>query len=324
MKKTLLVVHLVFCFLWSNAQQEAQYTQFMVNPFLYNPALSGCEDFFDLKTAYRTQWTGLEGAPRTFYLSVHSPISSHHMERAKKDHDDRRHSIGGLMSSDKAGDLIFNNAYLSYSYTITLSKGVFWGFNNHKRGVELALGTSAGVKQYRLDLTRIAENTQVESILLGNNKFLPDASLGAWLYFGDYTYVGLSAQQLLRNKLNTSNFSRLNQHYNLVAGTEFFVGDGLKILPSAMLKKVKGSPMSLDINARIDYQDTYFGGLSWRVKDAISVMIGTLLMDKYEIAYSYDFTYSKLKSYSGASHELILGFRINPSMSTRNAEDNWR
>jgi type IX secretion system PorP/SprF family membrane protein len=327
MKKILFSFILLSVLSLVKAQQEAQYTQYMVNPFLYNPALSGCEDFLDIKTGFRTQWTGIEGAPRTMYLSAHGPLSQHHAQRLRGDKDSRRHSVGGLIGSDKAGDIYFNSAYASYSYTMTLSKGHFFGFNNHKRGIELALGTSAGVKQYRLDLDRINNSGIVESVILDPNnlnKILPDFSLGSWLYMGDYIYLGLSAQQLLRNRLSESKESRLFQHYNLVGGTEFRVGEEIKILPSAMVKKVAGAPITLDLNCRLDYQDKYFGGMSLRAGDAISVLLGMLLKDQYEIAYSYDFTVSKLSNYNSGTHELMLGIRFYPHLSVRNAEDAWR
>jgi type IX secretion system PorP/SprF family membrane protein len=323
MKKLLIIFVSILSLGLANAQQEAQYTQFMVNPFLYNPALSGCEDFFDIKAGYRNQWTGIEGSPRTFYLSAHSPLNKHYSHHARGDKSDRRHSVGGLVGSDKAGDLMFNLSYLSYSYTITLSKGTYFGFNNHRRGVELALGTSVGLKQYRMDLSRIASNATVENVLLENNKTLPDASLGAWLYLGDYTFVGLSGQQLFRNRLTSSAESRLFWHYNCVAGSEYMISEDLKILPSIMIKKVAGAPLSLDINTRIDYDEKYFGGVSVRFGDAVNVLLGTLINDRYEIAYSYDYTTSALRSFSRGSHEIILGLRLYPSLDVRNAEDNW-
>ena len=308
------------------AQQEAQYTQYMVNPFLYNPALSGCEDFTDIKTGYRNQWTGIDGAPRTFYVSGHGPIGQRNLQHSRRDKDDQRHSVGGVIGSDRAGDIRFNSAYASYSYTITLSKGKFFGYQNHRRGVELALGSSFGVKQYQLDLERIQNSTTIENVLLNsemNNKLLPDFSLGSWLYLGDFTYLGLSAQQLLRNRLTDSKDSRLFHHYNFVAGTEFMVAHELKILPSIMLKKVIGAPLSLDVNCRVDYQDKYFGGVSIRRTDAIGLLIGTLIQDRYEVAYSYDITTSGLKVNSRGSHEIILGLRFYQDVRVRNAEDSW-
>lgn len=299
-------------------QQEAQYTHFMVNPYLYNPALSGAEDYWDIKGGYRNQWTGIEGAPTTFYLGAHGPVSKHHIDHAKGDKDGRRHSLGGLVASDKAGDIRFNLAYVSYSYTVTLAKGVFFGVNNHKRGIELSLGTFLGAKQYQLSLTGVDDLASLDiPIDLENiNKIIPDGSIGAWLHFGDYTYAGLSIQQLFRNQVASS--SRLSQHYNFVAGSEFLIADELKVLPSVLIKKVIGAPFSYDLNTRFDYQEAYYLGASYRSGDALSFLAGLVIQDKYEIAYSYDFLLSNLRTSSLGGHEIILGLRLHPRLNYRN------
>lgn len=303
--------------LWG--QQEAQYTQFMANPYVYNPALSGAEDYWSIKGGYRNQWTGIPGAPRTYYLGFHGPISKRHINHARGDKEHQRHSLGGLIVSDKAGDISYNLAYASYSYTMTLAKGKFLGVNNHKRGIELAIGTFVGAKQYGLDLTNINDNTDVSTIDLENmNKIMPDASLGAWLYFGNDTYAGLSVQQLFRNKLVQD--SRLVQHYNIVFGTAFFLDQDVRLLPSFMAKKVMSAPISFDFNCKLEVNETYFVGASYRTQDALSFLVGYLFQEKYEIAYSYDFLLSTLRKHSMGGHEITLGLRIHPRLSYRNPQ----
>ena len=56
------------------AQQKPQYTQYILNNYILNPALSGIENYTDVKMSVRDQWVGLNGAPKTMYLSVHKPI----------------------------------------------------------------------------------------------------------------------------------------------------------------------------------------------------------------------------------------------------------
>src|SRR5687767_3375275 len=57
-----------------SAQQKPYYTQYILNNYILNPAISGIENYTDLKLSYRNQWTGIDGSPVTTYLSVHSPI----------------------------------------------------------------------------------------------------------------------------------------------------------------------------------------------------------------------------------------------------------
>jgi type IX secretion system PorP/SprF family membrane protein len=75
MKKTLLVLILFSSFAEVvTAQQKPQYTQYIFNYLLINPAVTGIENYTDLKAGYRSQWTGLQGAPVTSYLTVDFPI----------------------------------------------------------------------------------------------------------------------------------------------------------------------------------------------------------------------------------------------------------
>src|SRR5215212_9030511 len=56
------------------AQQKPQYTQYILNNYIINPALTGIENYTDLKISARDQWVGLNGAPRTMYLTIHTAL----------------------------------------------------------------------------------------------------------------------------------------------------------------------------------------------------------------------------------------------------------
>ena len=56
------------------AQQRPHYTQYILNNYILNPALSGIENYTDVKLSARDQWVGLNGAPQTFYFTIQGPI----------------------------------------------------------------------------------------------------------------------------------------------------------------------------------------------------------------------------------------------------------
>src|SRR5580658_10838332 len=58
------------------AQQKPQYTQYVFNNLLLNPAVTGIENYTDVKAGYRSQWTGLQGAPVTTYFTINTPIGN--------------------------------------------------------------------------------------------------------------------------------------------------------------------------------------------------------------------------------------------------------
>lgn len=59
-----------------SGQQDSQYTQYMYNPTIVNPAYAGSRDVMSIFGLYRAQWVGLEGAPKTGTLSMHTPIEN--------------------------------------------------------------------------------------------------------------------------------------------------------------------------------------------------------------------------------------------------------
>jgi len=75
MKKVLIAfVLVVVSFEAITAQQDAQYTQYMYNTLVVNPAYAGSRGLLSLNGLHRSQWIGVDGAPTTQTLSLHSPV----------------------------------------------------------------------------------------------------------------------------------------------------------------------------------------------------------------------------------------------------------
>ena len=198
MKKLLLsvgILALAAGSLW--AQQTPQFSQYMLNGYLINPALAGTEDYVDLKVGYRNQWgSSFDGqAPKTFYVSGHSPIAKPHEYYHAKGEHVNWHGVGGLVVSDKTGPISNNSFYASYSYNMGIVKQKGTGI--YKRGgVRASFGMFLGLRQMNIDFSQLW--TETDEQLSGNqgqyNQLVPDASVGTWIY-GETWYAGLSAMQ---------------------------------------------------------------------------------------------------------------------------------
>src|ERR1700761_7430902 len=137
------------------AQQKPQYTQYVFNNLLLNPAVSGIENYTDVRAGYRSQWTGLQGAPVTSYLTITAPIGNDFLQgdatafpangginpssrlytqnyMAAEPH----HGIGASIVSDQAGPINQTTFDLSYAYhlglaaDLNLAVGASVGFNH--------------------------------------------------------------------------------------------------------------------------------------------------------------------------------------------------
>ena len=75
MKKALLFLIILFIAIKPViAQQRPQYTQYIFDNLLLNPAVTGIENYTDVRVGYRNQWNGLEGAPVTSYITLSAPL----------------------------------------------------------------------------------------------------------------------------------------------------------------------------------------------------------------------------------------------------------
>lgn len=289
------------------AQQEAQYSQYMNNNYLLNPGATGAEDYIDVKFSYRTQWVGLEGAPRTFYASVNSSLGKWRTTSKRTRRDLRRpfHALGGYVYRDETGPTSRTSGYVSYAYNVVLTPKI-----------RAALGVSVGVQQFAVDGNKLQFFDQT-TIAASDASRVPDASVGLWLY-SPSVFVGLSSTQILANKLDFSygnnqlgagTGNSLKRHYFFTAGVRLPLTDDWSLLPSVLVKAVSPAPLAVDLNARLKYQDLIWAGVSYRLNDAAVAMVG-FNYEQLAVGYSYDVGVSRLGPYHSGSHEILIGLRI--------------
>ena len=295
------------------AQQDQQYTQYMANQFTINPAVAGTEDFIDIKAGFRQQWVGFDAAPRTMYLTAHSTLgkSFNSAHGHRKGEHGYWHGIGAYFYGDKTGPISRNAFYGTYAFNTAIAKKV-----------RLSLGMAFGIKQFNFDPNEYRENIVDGNDLLIEGSYteiLPDLNVGFWLYNKDF-YFGASAYQILQSEVSfdgiyddqhNGNFGKLHNHYFVTGGIIMPLSQELTFVPSFMLKYVTPSPASVDINGKLMYNDILWGGLSYRVGDAFSVIVGTVLFKHLEVSYSYDLTSSDIRRFTSGSHEVIVGYRLN-------------
>jgi type IX secretion system PorP/SprF family membrane protein len=298
----------------AQAQQQAQYSQYMNNNYILNPGATGVEDYIDVKLSYRTQWTGLEGAPKTYYASASSSLGKWRTTQKRTLRDRRRpfHALGGLVYRDETGPTSRTGAYLSYAYNLVLAPDL-----------RAALGASVGMQQFAVDGQKLQFFDPTTQAASAASRVL-DGSVGLWVYSSRF-YVGLSGAQLLANRLNFSygpgQFGEgapgntLRRHYFATAGVRLPLSDDWSLVPSVLVKAVNPAPLSVDINAKLKYQDLLWVGASWRAFDSVVGLVG-ISYEQFTLGYSYDAGLSALNGYHGGSHEVLLGLRLKKKAQT--------
>jgi len=307
------------------SQQKPQYTQYIFNQYLLNPALSGIENYLDFKGGYRKQWAGVSDAPQTSFVSANWALGDHQLwsnaltafpEETGNPMDRNymqnymsspsHHGMGVTAVLDKTGPLKRLDANVTYAYHLQLSNN----FN-------LSAGVAAGISSISLDINALNFDTPYDPALSRAlvNQIKPDLSLGLWLY-GARVFAGISAQQILPQKLSFSADNRYNQgkevpHFFATAGYKFFVDDDIALIPSVMVKYVQPSPTSVDLNMKLAIKDKIWLGGSYRRNDSFSAMAGFNVGKMVNLTYAYDFTTSDLNQVSNGSHEIVLGILLN-------------
>ncbi|MCX2738924.1 PorP/SprF family type IX secretion system membrane protein [Pontibacter anaerobius] len=309
---------LLFCFLLVGsvavAQQKALYSQYMTNYYLLNPAVAGVEKDWNFKAGYRNQWTGFEGAPKTFYVSAETALFKRTIgKRMARPY----HGAGGYIYSDQTGPITQTGVLLSYAYHVPINRSLY-----------LSSGVFGGVQQYRFDENKIhladGSNERDPVTQQGSiNAFMPDLSVGTYLHSEEF-FVGASLFQVLGNKINKNREvedpARLSRHLFVSGGYNFDVNRNITVTPSALIKYVNPAPIQADFNVRGEYHftkrrktvydDMVWAGISYRTQDAVVGLVGVQFKEQFRLSYTYDITVSKMRHYSAGSHEIVLGFRM--------------
>lgn len=270
-----------------NAQQDAHYSQYMFNGLLINPAMAGSKSAISGALFAKRQWVNFEGAPSFQSLSLHAPLNHN------------RVGLGLIVLCES----IFAENFLTfgtcYSYKINLRQGL------------LAFGLQAGFKQYHFNPDEF-EIKDAEDKVLSDKQSSINPDLGSGLYYQKKKYyVGISIQHMIPS--SKKSLYKLSSHYYFTAARKFNLNPKLELIPSTLLKTVKGTDPQLDLTCHLKHTSVGWVGASWRTSEAASVQAGISLESIFpklhqsmKIGYAYDFTLTGLNSLLGDSHEVML------------------
>jgi len=308
----------------SMAQQKPQYTQYVLNNYLLNPALSGIENYTDVKLGYRQQWVGLQGAPKTAFITAHWALGNPYLWSNalsfEEDGNDPRgrsytqnyiaspahHGMGVSAVLDRAGQISTASFNISYAYHLQL--------NNR---LNLSAGVAGGISRIGIDVNALLLEYPLDPALRNavQSQLKPDLSLGLWLY-GANLFSGLSVQQLLPQRLAFTGDEKYNTgkqvpHLFLTAGYKIHLTEDVNFIPSVMGKWVNHTPLSVDLNMKFGFRDKVWLAAGYRKNDALNIMAGFNVSHLVNLTYSYDFTTSQLNQVSNGNHEIVLGLLLN-------------
>jgi type IX secretion system PorP/SprF family membrane protein len=293
MKNLVLILFIVLCASKVEAQQDPQYTQYMYNMNIINPAYTGSSEGLAVGALYRSQWMGLDGGPETFTFNIHSPVG-------------KKVGLGLSIIADQIGPVKETNAYVDFSYTIPLGTvnklafGVKGGFTFH----------DIGIAESQINLIDQGDPFFANAI----NETSPNVGAGAYFYRPNKYYVSVSIPNILNGVHLDANGTKIgseSEHFFAAAGYVFDLSKNFKLKPHALLKYALDAPISYDINANVFMFDVVEVGLGYRIEDSFIGMINFQVSNNIRIGYAYDAIQSDLDIVTSSSHEIFINFDLN-------------
>ena len=309
-----------------NGQQRPHYTQYILNNYILNPAISGIENYTDVKLSVRNQWVGIPGAPTTFYATVHGPIGKKDFKSNATSFDMKgenprgrqywedytasppHHGVGFTMMNYRTGYINRFMAYGTYAYHQGIGPKT-----------TLAAGFGAGIGGTSLDRTKVELANPIDPAIgqgTSVNNISPEFNAGLWLYGADF-FAGVSVHQIIPTKLELVDDayygSTLVPHLFATAGYRLFMTEDWTVLPSVMMRYINAMPLYVDINAKFQYQDRFWLGGSYRIREGFAAMAGINISQMFNLSYSYDINNASylLGPMQKGTHEIVLGFLLN-------------
>ena len=291
------VFFLILVSLQCAAQQDPIFTQYMYNGQVLNPAYAGIWEKAGFTALVREQWAGINRAPLTESISIHSPLNNE--------------SVG-------VGLNIINETYArekrlsilaDYAYEVNLTPwrrlrfGVKFGFTNYKNPLS----------EYQLYPDGEYDPVFAQDIDL---KFLPNFGVGAFLYEDNF-YVGLAIPKLVENdfSINYQNYSTQSEIRTLYlnGGYVFFLDPMSRVIfkPTLLVRANLDMPVQFDLSANILLYEKLWFGLVWRSRNAVCVTSQWLINKNLRLGFAMDLTYTDIFPYQGGTYEFTLGWDMD-------------
>jgi type IX secretion system PorP/SprF family membrane protein len=271
------------------AQQDPLYSQYMLNPLVINPAYSGLNNNFNAMVGYRTQWTGLEGQPKTINASVHTSLV------------DNKVGAGILFTNDKIGNLSSTEAKATFAYKLNFEESTF------------SFGMQAGIQSFNTDYSGLNILDKGDNAFMGGERGTRiNMGVGVVLKSEKY-FIGFSVPRLLPTTFKNGNqeFDLYNQHFYLMGAYVHYLNENIRLKPTVLLRGVKGAPASIDLAINVNINSIHTVGVFTRNLNTYGVLLQTLLAEKYRFGYAFEIPTNKSVGAQFSTHEITLGVLLS-------------
>ncbi|WP_276374839.1 type IX secretion system membrane protein PorP/SprF [Chryseolinea sp. H1M3-3] len=271
------------------AQQKVQFTQYMFNGLVINPAYAGADEALNLTFIQRKQWANIEHSPTTQSLSAHTLFKKKNM------------GLGFTLINDKIGVHKNLNVLSNFAYHLRVSKNSY-----------LSMGIQAGIHNRKSNYGSLAGNSNIDPKLYDATVSYTAFDLGMGIYYrSPRLHVGFSAPEILPERYSLNDTMEINLrevNFFLFSKYNFEVTEFIDLEPSMLFKFLKGVPLSFDLNLNFIYRKVLTLGLSYRKSESIDFMMKAQVTPQLQFGYAYDHPIGEISKMSNGSHELMVSY----------------
>lgn len=291
------VLFFIVVWLQSAAQQDPIFTQYMYNGQVLNPAYAGIWEKAGFTALVREQWAGINRAPLTESISLHSPLNNESV------------GMGLNIVNDTYGREKRLSILADYAYEVNLTPwrrlrfGIKFGFTNYKNPLT----------EYQLYPDGEYDPAFSQDIEL---RFLPNFGVGAFLYEDNY-YIGLAVPKLVENDFsyNYQNYSTQSEIRTLYlnGGYVFFLDPLSRLIfkPTLLMRASWDTPLQFDVAANLLIYERLWIGLMWRTRNAVCVSTMWLVNKNLRVGFAMDIAITDIFPYQNGTYEFTLGWDMD-------------
>ncbi|MCQ2288157.1 MAG: PorP/SprF family type IX secretion system membrane protein [Muribaculaceae bacterium] len=309
-RMALLLVLALAGTLGMRAQVDAQLTQYWNVPNYYNPAAIGNIDYIHINAGSRLQWVGVRHAPMSFLALADMPFKF--MGRRWGTGVSLQQENVGLFRSIHAGaQLAWKKDMLGGTLSVGLQAGII---NQTFKGDEIEIPEGD-------DAHTSADDAIPQGVVTGTAF---DANAGV-MFTHKWFWASLSSTHITSPTVSLKMENDEEKVFEFDAGRLYYFMAGSNIPVKNTLFEIQPSIMfktdfkfyQAEATARVRYNKFLSGGVAYRHKDAVALLLGANYKDFF-ISYSYDYPISEIRKATSGSHELFVGYNLKLNMGEKN------
>ncbi|MCF8374387.1 MAG: type IX secretion system membrane protein PorP/SprF [Bacteroidales bacterium] len=304
---TLLLIQMILINIHVEAQLSPISNEYVVNPYLINPALAGIDQSTNLKLTSRMQWVGLDDAPQTQSLSFDMRIKA----LAKYDHNGKvlrkvgiprtgRVGIGVYVLNDMNNPFRRSGVQFSYAYHIPFK---------HGEAGQLSVGMSGAFYQHYVSNSDFIPADDMDPALSGKEiVMIPNMSFGVNYLYRKFV-VSISSLNLYPAKINhyNENIETVGNQVYLYSGYQIGNSASVSFTPAVLFRN---NPQSIDVSGKISIKDKISLVLAWQSIESAYAFFH-FRIGNYLLGYSFEYSMSEVQRYNDGTHLVFLGYQFN-------------